>query len=108
MKKFEHFKSNLRVLALAEKENLSNEFIIGGIIDKFFIQFELGWKVLKELLSDEDIWLGMLKSRNDMTHIYDALAARRLVDMILKQYIPEFQKMEKGIELFYKDEIDNM
>ena len=134
MKKFEHFKSNLRVLALAEKEDLSNEFIIGGIIDTFFIQFELGWKVLKELLSyegqsisargspkmilktaftiydfiDEDIWLGMLKSRNDMTHIYDALAARRLVDMILKQYIPEFQKMEKGIELFYKDEIDNM
>lgn len=51
--KFEHFKSNLRVLALAEKENLSNEFIIGGIIDKFFIQFELGWKVLKELLSYE-------------------------------------------------------
>ena len=57
---------------------------------------------------ETDIWLGMLKSRNDMTHIYDALAARRLVDMILKQYIPEFQKMEKGIELFYKDEIDNM
>ena len=52
MKKFEHFKSNLRVLALAEKENLSNEFIIGGIIDKFFIQFELGWKVLKELLKN--------------------------------------------------------
>ena len=134
MKKFDHFKSNLNVLALADQEDLTNEFIIGGIIDKFFIQFELGWKVLKELLSyegqsisasgspkmilktaftiydfiDEDIWLGMLKSRNDMTHIYDALAARRLVDMILKQYIPEFQKMEKGIELFYKDEIANM
>ena len=29
---------------------------------------------------DEDIWLGMLKNRNDLTHIYDALAARRLVD----------------------------
>ena len=34
MKKFEHFKSNLKVLCTAEKEDLSNEFIIGGIIDK--------------------------------------------------------------------------
>ena len=93
MKKFEHFKSNLKVLVTAENEDLSNEFIIGGIIDKFFVQFELGWKVLKELLSyegqaisatgspkmilktaftifdfmDEDIWLGMLKNRNDLT-----------------------------------------
>lgn len=52
-KKFDHFKSNLNVLALADQEDLTNEFIIGGIIDKFFIQFELGWKVLKELLSYE-------------------------------------------------------
>lgn len=53
MKKFDHFKSNLNVLALADQEDLTNEFIIGGIIDKFFIQFELGWKVLKELLNYE-------------------------------------------------------
>ncbi len=134
MKKFDHFKSNLRVLSSADREDLSNDFIIGGIIDKFFIQFELGWKVLKELLSyegqsisasgspkmilktaftiydfiDEDVWLEMLKARNDMTHIYDALAARRLVKIILQKYIPEFQKMEQGIGKFYEDEIENM
>ena len=49
MKKFDHFKSNLKILEKADKEDLTNEFILGGIIDKFFIQFELGWKVLKEL-----------------------------------------------------------
>ena len=31
MKKFEHFKSNLKELVTAEKEDLSNEFILGGI-----------------------------------------------------------------------------
>lgn len=31
MKKFEHFKANLKVLVTAEKEDLSNEFILGGI-----------------------------------------------------------------------------
>ena len=54
MKKFEHFKSNLKGLVTGENEDLSNEFIVGGIIDKFFVQFELGWKVLKELLSYEE------------------------------------------------------
>ena len=134
MKRFEHFKSNLRVLMTAENEDLSNEFIVGGIIDKFFIQFKLGWKVLKELLSyegqstsatgspkmilkmaftifnfiDEDIWLGMLKDRNDLTHIYDESAARKLVEVILREYIPAFVKMQKGIEKYYGAELENI
>ena len=53
MKKFENYKSNLAILAQAHKEYLDNEFIISGIINKFYIQFELAWKVLKELLRYE-------------------------------------------------------
>ena len=96
-------------------------------VDKFFIQFELGWKVLKEYLKyegndvarigspreilkeaftvyefmDEEIWLSMLKNRNNMAHIYDSHEARNLVDMILKDYIPEFQKMEENLKKRY-------
>lgn len=104
------------------------------LLINFFVQFELGWKVLKELLSyegqsisatgspkmilktaytifdfiDEDIWLGMLKSRNDLTHIYDESSARRLVGVILKDYIPAFVKMQKGIEEYYGIELENI
>lgn len=132
MKKFDNYVSNLEVLQKAENEDLDNEFIISGIIDKFFIQFELSWKVLKELLCyegksaagsgspreilkaayelydfiDEDIWLDMLKSRNDMTHIYDGEAAKRLVDMILGKYIPAFKLMEEKVLEKYKDIMD--
>ena len=53
MKKFENYCANLYDLEKASDEDLKNEFIISGIIDKFFIQFELGWKVLKELLKYE-------------------------------------------------------
>ena len=123
MKKFDNYVSNLEILQKAENEDLGNEFIISGIIDKFSIQFELSWKVLKELLRyegksaaasgspreilktayevydfiDEDIWLEMLKSRNDMTHIYDGEAAKRLVDSILHRYIPEYIKLRDRI-----------
>ena len=41
MKKYENYCSNLAVLATAKNQDLSNEFIISGIIDKFF--FNLSW-----------------------------------------------------------------
>ena len=129
MKKFDNYVSNLEILRKADSENLENEFIISGIIDKFFIQFELSWKVLKELLRyegksaagsgspreilkaayevydfiDEDIWLDMLKTRNDMTHIYDGNAAKKLVCIILHRYIPEFEKLHVNIIKRYQD-----
>ena len=49
MKKFENFVANLEVLKRAKDEDLTNEFVISGIIDKFFLQFELSWKVAAEL-----------------------------------------------------------
>ena len=134
MKKFDNFVSYVDVLAKAKDEDLENEFIISGIIDKFSIQFELGWKVLKELLKyegrsvantgspreilkasyavydfiEEDIWLSMLKSRNDMTHIYDGEAAKQLVNTILNSYIPAFLKMKDGILEYYQDVLDEI
>ena len=131
MKKFDNYSLNLNVLSKAEKEDLENEFIISGIIDKFFIQFELGWKVLKDLMRyegrsiantgspreiikaaysvydfiDEDVWLSMLRARNDMTHIYDKNAAKETVNKILNEYIPAFIKLKDGIEEYYGENI---
>lgn len=134
MKKYENYKSNLSVLSKAYNEDLENEFIISGIIDKFFIQFELAWKVLKELLRyegksaantgspreiikaaygvyefiDESIWLDMLQKRNNMTHIYDGNEAKALVETILNQYIPEFGKLSEEIESKYQDILESL
>ena len=92
MKIIDNYCNNLAVLKLADRQDLSNEFILSGIIDKFFAQFELGWKVPKELLvyegiaaadtgsprqiikeaykyyscKDETIWLSMLYQRNNL------------------------------------------
>ena len=123
MKKYDNFHSHLQVLKKAHKEDLSNEFIISGIINKFFIQFELGWKILKELLIyegnsqglsgspreiiksayycfdfiDEEIWLKMLRDRNDCTHIYNQVMANELVNKIINDYIPQFEKTDEMI-----------
>lgn len=44
MKKFEHFKSNLKVLVTAENEDLSNEFIIGELLINFLFNSNWGGK----------------------------------------------------------------
>ena len=108
------------MLERAGQERLDNEFIVSGIIDKFSIQFELGWKLLKELLTyegssvaktgsprsiikeayavypffDGELWLDMLKDRNDTAHIYDGSEATELVGRILRTYIPQFLKLD--------------
>lgn len=134
MKKFDQYKSNLSVLLRADQEDLNNEFILGGIVDKFVIQFELSWKVFKRLLQyeglaeaasgsprtlikaayaslgclDETLWLSMLRDRNDMTHIYNGEAARELVQRIIRQYIPEFVRVGTEIDRRYGDLLDEL
>ena len=134
MRRFDEYCRHLKVLQRAWQEDLSNEFIVSGIIDKFFIQFELDWKVLKNLLSyegspvgktgsprevireayryfgfmDEEIWLGMLKERNDTAHIYDGEAAQRLAGKIIKEYTGEFEIMRTNIRERYGKQLDEM
>lgn len=123
MKNFEYYKKNLAVLRRSDKQDLSNEFILSGIFRIFAIQFELAWKVLKELLAyegveaartgspreiikqayqyypciQEDVWLDMLSQRNNMAHIYDGNAANALAQEIIDRFIPAFNELEHSI-----------
>lgn len=130
MKRYENYAAALATLGQADQQDLSNEFIKGGIIDKFFLQFELGWKLLKSLLSyegveqaatgsprdiikaaykyydfmNQELWLEMLRSRNNTAHIYDANAANELVKTVISSYIPEFKRLESNISSRYDAE----
>ena len=133
MKKFDGFTSNLEILARAGEQDRENPFVMSGILSQFSIQFELGWKVLKRLseyegmskgigsprgiikaayqyldFMNEDLWLSMLKDRNDTAHLYDGAAAQALADRIITRYIPEFQRMRAAIEERYGSELANL
>ena len=127
MKKFENFSNALKAFENAGEQDLDNEFIQGGIINKFSLQFELSWKLLKRLLAyegdtvaasgsprgiikaayryynfiDEAVWLEMLHDRNAVTHIYDSNQAKELITRIIDTYIPEFQKMRESLLVRY-------
>ena len=133
MKKYENYVSALNSLRKAPEQDLGNDFIQSGIIDKFGLQFELGWKLFKALLAyegdpvsasgsprdvlktafqyydfmDESLWLRMLRDRNDSAHIYDEERARRLVDAIIADYIPEFERANQGLVARYGEAVND-
>ena len=109
MKKYENFASALANLEDAPNQDLNNDFVQSGLINKFNLQFELSWKLLKRLLEyegatlaasgsprailkesyrfydfiDEAAWLDMLRDRNTNVHIYDNKLAQDLIQRIL-------------------------
>ena len=134
MKKYDNYVSHLTILEQAPGEDLTNEFIISGIIDKFSLQFELSWKVLKELLLyegkseghtgspreiikaayvcfdfiEEEVWLSMLKDRNDTAHIYSKELSLGLLKRILEQHIPAFQRLKDRIDRHYGEILNEL
>lgn len=127
MKRFEQYDAALAVLSQAADQDLTNEFVKSGIINKFHIQFELGWKLLKKMLAyegmgvsasgsprailreshrvfdfiDEDAWLSMLRDRNDTIHVYDEALANQLVERIVGDYIGAFEQLRDGLRARY-------
>ena len=118
VKKFDAFAKSLAVL-LKSNRKLDDEIYRMGIIGQFHLTFELAWKALREVLlihgvneaktgspreilkagykfdfiADEELWLEMLKRRNEAIHIYDANIAAELVNLIFDKYMAAFIKL---------------
>ena len=131
MRKFDQYCSALRILELAPGKDYSDTYIVSGLKDKFVLQFELSWKVMKETLVmkgviesslssprsvlkhavmnfpelDDAVWLEMLEKRNSSIHMYDEELVTSLVPVIIKRFIPEFQKLEKVIRKELEEEL---
>ncbi len=91
-----------------------------GVIQRFEFTFELLWKTFKiylenqgiitrspresfkeafriNLIEDEELFLDMLKDRNDTTHIYDKETAESIFNRIKSNYIPAIKRVLKKI-----------
>ncbi len=97
-----------------ESEDVLDEIIREGLIQRFEYTHELAWNVMKdyllevgeikaigskdatreafkaELISDGDIWMEMIKSRNKTSHTYNEEIAHEIYVKILNDYYPAF------------------
>jgi nucleotidyltransferase substrate binding protein (TIGR01987 family) len=119
--RFEHFVNAFKQLRNAKKITSEREFTeleLQGVIQAFEVSQELSWKVMKDfleeqgktdlfgsknavreafnlgLISDGDIWLDMIKSRNVTSHIYDENEVKVILETILNTYFPVFIAFE--------------
>ena len=92
-----------------------------GLIQAFEYTHELAWKTMKDFLSERgnneifgskdatreafkyglieagEIWMDMIKSRNNTSHTYNEETANRIVEAILVEYHVEFEKIYKRL-----------
>lgn len=52
---------------------------------------------------DEEVWLAMLRDRNNTAHAYDESSAKQLVKAVIDQLIPEFVRLNIGLLGRYGD-----
>jgi nucleotidyltransferase substrate binding protein (TIGR01987 family) len=106
---------------LANERKLS-ELEEQGLIQAFEYTHELAWKTLKdflndqgnneiygskdatrqafkyELINDGEIWMDMIKSRNNSSYTYNEAVAEEIIDSIITNYYFEFKKLKEKLD----------
>ncbi len=99
-----------------------DEIIKEGLIQRFEYTHELAWNVMRDyaqyqgntnvggsrdatreafqlqLVSDGEIWMDMIGSRNKTSHTYNEETADEIYSKILNDYYPAFLKFKKNME----------
>ena len=103
-----------------------------GLIQSFEYTHELAWNTIKDLLEyrgnsnvygsrdavrvafklgiieNGEIWMDMIKSRNQTSHTYDEKIAGSIVQEVIEKYIFEFMIMEKTFEKMVVNEAESL
>ena len=99
-----------------------SDIIIDGILHRFEFTFELAWKTMKDCLEDQgivgkigspreiikeafaagliengEIWMDMMISRNELSHLYDEETSREIYEYIVSEYIDLFENLKKKL-----------
>jgi nucleotidyltransferase substrate binding protein (TIGR01987 family) len=102
--------------------NILNDLIQQGLIQSFEYTHELAWNVIKDyaiyqgnmeisgsrdaareafamgLISDGEVWMEMINSRNKTSHTYDEETANEIFTKILDEYFPAFIQFRNKME----------
>ncbi|MDF1655256.1 MAG: nucleotidyltransferase substrate binding protein [Coxiellaceae bacterium] len=118
---------NSALLQLSDAVNLAKSRDLSlleqqGLIQAFEFTHELAWNVMKDyahyqgnvviagardasreafkmcLFEDGDVWMEMIKSRNQTSHTYNKQVASEIADIIVTAYYPAFKLFSEKME----------
>lgn len=121
--KFENYNRAINTFIEVMDEPLSSKLALAGFIKHFEFTLELSWKILKffleekdigetligskdtiraayrnGLLSNPEIWLIMIRERNNTSHMYEEDFVHHLVILIKEDFFPEFLKLRETLK----------
>lgn len=123
-KRYASYKNSMASLAEARERDMTDSFVLSGTSTKFCITFDLAWKTMKDILIQyyaitsfvagsprevlresfqadlitDDVWMEMLKIRNQLTHDYDGMIVKEYCQRIIHQYIDLFYEFQKQVD----------
>jgi nucleotidyltransferase substrate binding protein (TIGR01987 family) len=126
--RYANFQNALKQLdAAVDMEDDYSDLERQGLIQYFEYTVELAWKVLQDLLgargyevkgpkpvikqafqdgliSDGDVWINMLDSRNETSHSYDKETALDISNKIITEFYPLLDELDKTLAQLSNEE----
>ena len=126
--RYNTFCKSLRNLEKSRSADPASDFVLEGTVLNFSLTFDIAWKVMKDILIkkleildfavgspretlqqaftngliDDDQWMQMLRSRNQLAHDYDGTFAAAKFQDIINVYYPLLIKFREKAEMYYK------
>lgn len=128
--RYHTFCKSLQNLGKSRHADPKADFVLEGTVLNFNLTFDIAWKVMKDILIkqlgvldfaigspretlkqafvngiiDDDIWMQMLKVRNQLAHDYDGTFAAERFQDIVKIYYPLFEKFKDHAVKYYEQQ----
>lgn len=128
--RYRSFCRSLQNLAEAKGKDASDKFVLSGTVQMFNLAFDLSWKVMKDIITEyhgvleyatgspretlrmacsvglieDDIWLEMLRARNNLAHDYDGELALKYFGNITSKYYQLMEDFKKKAAAYYKEQ----
>lgn len=130
--RYHSFCASLKNLQKSRTADPSVDFVLEGTMANFNLTFDISWKVMKDILIkrlgildfatgspretlqqaftnaiiSDDSWMQMLRVRNQLALDYDGSFARQQFHIIVNQYLPLFEQLEKDVRKYYQGGTD--
>ncbi len=129
--RYNTFCKSLKNLEKSRHADPKADFVLEGTVLNFNLTFDIAWKVMKDILVknmgildfatgspretiqqaftnrliDDDTWMQMLKTRNQLAHDYDGTFAERKFEEIMHSYYPLFERFKEVAKAYQHEKL---